>query len=123
MDPTKREVRKLKRDIKRAGSKHRRRDLKRDLRENPEEAAFSEENFGRNESSTLNGLDSDATRKRKGADAETAPEPPAQRRSLTAWYCPARVSPCYVESVRARSHSHNEMVFSSGAYPVADPLD
>ena len=63
MDPTKRETRKLKRDIKRAGSKHRRRQLKRDLADNPEEAHQSDESFGRNQSSGLNGLDNDATRR------------------------------------------------------------
>jgi hypothetical protein len=63
-DDKKRELRKLKRVIKRAGSKHRRRDLKRQLRENPEEAAFSEENLGRSSSAGLNGLDEDATRRR-----------------------------------------------------------
>lgn len=63
-DDKKRELRKLKRVIKKAGSKHRRRDLKRQLRENPEEAAFNEENFGRNNSVELNGLDEDATRRR-----------------------------------------------------------
>lgn len=62
MDPDKRKYRQLKREVKRAGSKHRRRDLKAQLRENPEEAAFHEENFGRNESVNLNGLDNDATR-------------------------------------------------------------
>lgn len=69
MDDKKREIRKLKRVVKKAGSKHRRRDLKRDLIENPEEAAFSEENFGRNRSDGLNGMDADATRKR-GDDEE-----------------------------------------------------
>ena len=63
-DDKKRELRKLKRVIKRAGSKHRRRDLKRQLRENPEEAAFGEENLGRNSSVGLNCLDDDATRRR-----------------------------------------------------------
>ena len=62
MDPKKRELRKLKRDIKRAGNKHRRRQLKRDLTQNPEEAHHSEESFGRNSSSGLNGLDDNATR-------------------------------------------------------------
>ena len=38
MDPTKREERQTKREIKRAGSQRRRRQWKRDLRENPEEA-------------------------------------------------------------------------------------
>jgi hypothetical protein len=64
-DKQKRELRKLKRVIKRAGSKHRRRELKRDLRERPEDAAHSEENLGRNRSNTLNRLDQDPTRRRK----------------------------------------------------------
>jgi hypothetical protein len=63
-DPQKRQLRKLKRVLKRAGSKHRRRDLKRQLVENPEEAATADEDFGRHCSESFNGLDSDATRKR-----------------------------------------------------------
>jgi hypothetical protein len=47
MDPNKRKMRQLKRDIKRAGSKHRRRDFKKQLRENPDEAHLQGENFGR----------------------------------------------------------------------------
>jgi len=64
MEPDKRELRKLKRIIKRAGSKHRRREFKRQISENPEEAAFMDENFGRNSSAAMNGLDRDATRRR-----------------------------------------------------------
>jgi hypothetical protein len=56
-DPDKRALRKLKRVLKRAGSKHRRRDLKKKLAENPDEAADTVENLGRNRSDTLNGLD------------------------------------------------------------------
>lgn len=63
-DPKKRQLRELKRVLKRAGSKHRRRDLKRQLAENPDEAANAEENLGRNSSEAFNGLDNDATRKR-----------------------------------------------------------
>ena len=63
MDPDKRELRKLKRTIKRAGSKHRRREFKRQISDNPEEAAFIEEDFGRNSSEGMNGLDHDATRR------------------------------------------------------------
>jgi hypothetical protein len=63
-DPRKRELRKLKRTLKRAGSKHRRRDLKRHLAENPEAAADAEENFGRYSSEGLNRLDNDSTRQR-----------------------------------------------------------
>lgn len=63
-DPVKRALRKLKRVLKRAGSKHRRRDLKRQLAENPEEAADSSENLGRSRSDTLNGLDRAPPRQR-----------------------------------------------------------
>ena len=69
-DREKRQLRKLKRDLKRAGSKHRRRDLKRQLDENPEEAAHSEENFGRYSSENLNGIDRDATRRKEPAMEE-----------------------------------------------------
>jgi len=64
VDPRKRELRKLKRTLKRAGSKHRRRDLKRQLVKNPEQAAEAEEKFGRYSSEGLNRLDNDSTRKR-----------------------------------------------------------
>ena len=63
-DPHKRELRKLKRTLKRAGSKHRRRDLKKQLARDPEGAAEGEPSFGRFSSEVLNGLDQDATRKR-----------------------------------------------------------
>jgi hypothetical protein len=62
MDKDKRQLRKLKRDIKRAGNKRRRQFLKRDLAENPEDAAHSEFDFGRTSSTGLNGLDQDSTR-------------------------------------------------------------
>jgi len=55
--------------------------------------------------------------------AVTAPEPPERRRSLTAWYCPSYVSPCYVETTRARNHVLEEYAFSSGVYPAMDPRD
>ena len=64
-DQEKREFRKLKRDIKRAGSKRRRRYLKRELAEDPESASFSEFQFGRDSSAPLNGMDHDATRRRQ----------------------------------------------------------
>jgi hypothetical protein len=68
MDPHKHQLRKLKRDIKRAGSKRRRQYLKRDMQQNPEDAPHSEYEFGRNTSETLNGLDRDAMRRRKSED-------------------------------------------------------
>lgn len=63
MDPEKRQLRKLKRDIKKTGGKKRRQYLKRNLNENPEEAHEVEFDFGRDTSTTFNGLDQDATRK------------------------------------------------------------
>ncbi len=64
MDPQKRQLRKLKRDVKRAGNKRRRQHLKRQLHDNPEGAPHDEYDYGRNTSETLNGLDQDATRRR-----------------------------------------------------------
>lgn len=61
----KRQLRKLKRDIKRAGNKRRRQALKKDLECNPEEAAHSEFDYGDLSSETLNGLDHDTTRRPK----------------------------------------------------------
>ncbi len=55
MEPTKRELRQLKREIKRAGSQRRRREWKRQLRENPEEAPYSEEDFGPGSNSAVFG--------------------------------------------------------------------
>ena len=61
----KRLLRKLKRDVKRAGNRKRRQHLKRDLVENPDEAAHTEFDFGRHSSTGLNALDQDATRRRR----------------------------------------------------------
>lgn len=66
----KRLQRELKRQIKRAGNKRRRRALKEDLVRNPEEAAFSEETFGRHSSESLNGADTDTTRRREDTPSE-----------------------------------------------------
>ena len=69
MDSQKRQLRKLKREIKRAGGKRRRQQLKRDLAAKPDEAHLSgDSDFGRATSSTLNGLDKDATRRRKSIE-------------------------------------------------------
>lgn len=65
MGPEKRELRQLKREIKRAGSQRRRRLLKRDLIENPEEAHYAEADLGRFRSADLNGID-----RRPSADGE-----------------------------------------------------
>lgn len=59
----KRQQRQLKRDIKRAGNKRRRRQLKDQLARSPEEAAVFEPDFGRYSSAGLNGIDDDATRR------------------------------------------------------------
>jgi hypothetical protein len=66
----KRFYRKLKRDVKRAGNRQRRLHLKRDLRDDPEEAANTEFEFGKNSSASMNGNDRDATRQRKDEEEE-----------------------------------------------------
>jgi hypothetical protein len=66
MDQEKRQLRKLKREIKRAGGKRRRQHLKQTLRDDPEEAPHLEFDFGRTSSATLNALDNDSTRRRRG---------------------------------------------------------
>jgi hypothetical protein len=63
MDKDKRHYRKLKRQIKKAGNKARRAHLKRDLAENPEEAHWTEHDFGSSNSANMNGNDEDATRR------------------------------------------------------------
>jgi hypothetical protein len=73
-DPAKRQLRQLKRALKRAGSKHRRRDLKRQLAENPEIASEADENLGRHRSDGFNGLDQDATRKRSVDEDRQKPD-------------------------------------------------
>jgi hypothetical protein len=60
----KRRLRKLKRDIKRAGNRKRRQHLKQTLADNPEAASESTFEFGRDSSRFLNGNDHDATRRR-----------------------------------------------------------
>jgi hypothetical protein len=64
-DPDKRQMRELKRALKKRGNKHRRQQLKRNLAENPENAAENEEDLGKHRSDRLNGLDNDITRKKK----------------------------------------------------------
>lgn len=65
MDQDKRKYRQLKRDLKKTGNRKRRRQLQRDLLENPEEAAHYKFDFGRNSSAVLNGNDRDATRRKR----------------------------------------------------------
>ena len=55
--------------------------------------------------------------------AAAAPPPPLQRRTLTAWYCPSYVVPCYLETKQARIHVLDGTAFSSGIYPAWDPGD
>ncbi len=56
-DRTKRELRQEKREVKRAGGKRRRRELKSGLAENPDEAPFAVPDFGKLSSAPLNGID------------------------------------------------------------------
>lgn len=67
---TKRELRQQKREVKRAGSKRRRRAFKRGLVEDPDEAPFAAPDFGRLSSAPLNGIDRDATRRRADPPVE-----------------------------------------------------
>ena len=64
-DPDKRQLRELKKLLKKRGNKHRRQQLKRTLSLNPDEAAHAEEQLGRHRSDDLNGLDRDSTRRKK----------------------------------------------------------
>ena len=63
MNDDKRQQRQMKRDIKKAGNRKRRQHLKRDLARNPEEAANTEFDLGRDASAPLNGNDKDSTRR------------------------------------------------------------
>jgi hypothetical protein len=63
-EPTKRELRQQKREIKRAGSHRRRRQEKQALREDPESLPDLNFDFGRYSSTPFNGMDHDATRRR-----------------------------------------------------------
>ena len=69
-DPDKRMMRDLKRALKKRGNKHRRAELKRNLAENPEEAAHAEEDLGGYRSDALNKLDNDSTRRKKGDEGK-----------------------------------------------------
>jgi len=62
----KRFYRELKRTIKKIGNKRRRCAERRALAEHPEQAHWTEYEFGRNSSAWLNGLAEDKTRLRKG---------------------------------------------------------
>jgi hypothetical protein len=74
MDLEKRDRRQLKREIKRKGTQHRRRLLKRGLAEHPEEAIDDIPTVGRFRSSDFNGLDRDLTRRKaKRTRPESSP--------------------------------------------------
>ncbi len=79
MDQEKRQLRQLKRALKRAGQKHRRNALKRQLAKDPEATIDHTESFGGYRSHWLNGIDHDATRKRstnrQGGDAAPTSDP------------------------------------------------
>jgi len=66
MNDDKRRHRQLKRDVKKAGNRKRRRHLDRELARDPESAHEAEFDFGRDSSAGLNGIDDDATRRRSG---------------------------------------------------------
>ena len=63
-DTTKRELRQQKREQKRAGVKFRRRELKRSLLDDPDEAPYANPDLGYLRTAPLNGNDHDAKRKR-----------------------------------------------------------
>ena len=64
MDREKRELRREKRIIKRAGNKRVRRLAREMISESPEDAPFVEPDYGRYRSAERNGIDQDATRRR-----------------------------------------------------------
>lgn len=66
----KRQLRNLKREIKKAGNKRRRRFLNRALADQPEFAHEAEFEFGRDTSAGLNGIDNDATRRRETPESD-----------------------------------------------------
>ena len=65
MEQDKRRYRQLKRDLKRAGTRKRRRHLQRELLDNPAEAGQTDFDFGRASTTGLNGMDRDKTRRRQ----------------------------------------------------------
>lgn len=70
MEQDKRSFRQLKRDLKRAGNRKRRRQLQRDLLGNPEDATHNTFDFGRNSTAGLNGNDRDATRRKSAREGD-----------------------------------------------------
>ena len=57
MHDDKREIRKLKKTIKRKGNKRARRQLKQEVEQTPEDAPYSEIDYGQLNSKSMNGLD------------------------------------------------------------------
>ena len=72
----KRELRQLKREIKRKGGKIRRRQLKQGLIDNPDEAQDTVVDFGRFESKAMNGFDRQPRREPIKDDSERADDSP-----------------------------------------------
>ena len=68
MDQEKRQLRKLKREIKKTGNKRRRAHGKRELVDNPEEAHHDSFDFGRHSSTAFNGMDQDKTKRPRKDD-------------------------------------------------------
>lgn len=73
MDQDQRDFRQQKRKLKQLGSQRRRRVWKRELRERPEEAPHSGEDFGRYRTAPLNGRDHDTTRRKTPRRPEVDP--------------------------------------------------
>lgn len=65
MNDDKRRHRELKRDLKKAGNRKRRRHFDRTLQRTPDSAHEAEFEFGRESTESLNGNDHDATRRAK----------------------------------------------------------
>ena len=55
--------------------------------------------------------------------AAESPEPPSQRRALTAWYCPSFATPAWRETIPARAHVQDRMTYTSGIYPLLAPRE
>ena len=70
MNDEKRRQRELKREVKKAGNRKRRRHLDRELQRSPESAHEVEFEFGRDASAGLNGIDHDATRRSRRRDED-----------------------------------------------------
>jgi hypothetical protein len=70
MNDDKARHRQLKRDIKKAGNRKRRRQLDRMLQEDPEGAAHHEADVGGESSQFLNGNDNDRTRRRNDREED-----------------------------------------------------